>query len=77
MAFNWHRNGTCVAIVLAHNRPTCGNQQVQKWQSRGAFMAVNRHRGGPGVAVVQAYKRHTHGSQQAHSWQSTGTCRPI
>ena len=43
MAFNRHRSGPCVAIVLAHNTPACGNQQVYKWQSRGAYMAVNRH----------------------------------
>ena len=57
------------ANVLAHNRPACGNQQVHKWQSRGAYMAVNRHRSGPYVAI----NRHIHGSQQAHTWQSTGT----
>ena len=84
MAFNRHRSGPCVAIVLAHNRPICGNEQVYKWQLRGAYMAVNRHRSGPCVAVVQAYKvthmainRHTHGNQQAHvglyTCLSTGT----
>ena len=60
-------------IVLAHSRPACGNQQVHKWQSRGAYMAVNRHRSGPFVAI----NRHIHGSQQAHTWQSTGTYMAI
>ena len=73
MAFNGHRSGPCVAIVLAYNRPICGNEQVQKLQSRCAYMAVNRHRSGPCVAVVQAYKRRIHGNQLAHTWQSTGT----
>ena len=73
MAFNRHISGPCVAIVLAHNRPTCGNQQVQKGQSRGTYIAVNMHRTGPCVAVVQAYKMHIHGNQKAHAWQSTGT----
>ena len=75
MAFNGYRRGPCVAIVLAYNRPIiiCGNEQVQKWQSRCAYMAVNRHRSGPCVAVVQAYKRRIHGNQLAHTWQSTGT----
>ena len=68
MAFNGHRSGPCVAIGLAYNRPICGNEQVQKWQSRCAYMAVNRHRSGPCVAVVQAYKRRI-----GPTWQSTGT----
>ena len=74
MAFDMYRSGPCVAIVLAHNRPVSGNQQVQKWQSRGAHLAVNRHRSGPYVAVVQAYKgldvavnMHIYGSQHAHT----------
>ena len=66
MTFDMHRSGPCVAIVLAHNRPTSGNQQVQKWQSRGAHMAVNRHRSGPYVTVVQAYKRYRGGNKNEH-----------
>ena len=57
---------------MADNWPTCGNQQVHKWQSRGKCMAFDRHRSGPCVAIVLAHNRPTCGNQQVQKWQSRG-----
>ena len=57
---------------MAYNRPTYGNQQVQKRQSRGQYMTFNRHRSGLCVAIVLAHNRPTCGNQHVQKWQSRG-----
>ena len=92
MAFDRHRSGPCVAIVL-------GPQQAHVWQSTGTEMAIKRRTHGSeharkwpicgscsGIHNAQMWQstgtymagnRHIHGNQQAHTWQSTGTYMAI
>ena len=72
LAHIWATCGRQEAPYVADNWPICGNQQVQKCQSRGTCMEVNRHRTGPCVAIVLAHNRATYGNQQVHKWQSRG-----
>ena len=44
--------------------PLVAVDMVQKWQSRGVYMAMNRHRSGLYVAVIQAYKRYRNGNKK-------------